>query len=267
MTLVERGAGAPVVLVPGIQGRWEYMAPAIDALSRRCRVIAFSLRGERRGGHFTPPLDMNGYADQVGEALDRANLSRAAICGVSFGGLVALRFAARSAERTAALIMVSTPGPRWHLKRKHELYAKAPWLFGPVFLAESPARLRREIAVAVPDAAARRQFVRRQLRTLITAPLSVTRLAQRARLISSYDRLAECAAVAAPTLIVHGDPALDHVVSASGTSEYATLIDGARSACLDGTGHLGSITRPEEFARVVADFVEAHHQKTHDSAA
>jgi hypothetical protein len=46
MTVVDRGNGVPVVLVPGIQGRWEWMAPAVDALASRCRVITFSLADE-----------------------------------------------------------------------------------------------------------------------------------------------------------------------------------------------------------------------------
>ena len=31
--MTDRGAGPPLVLVPGIQGRWEWMAPAVDALA------------------------------------------------------------------------------------------------------------------------------------------------------------------------------------------------------------------------------------------
>ena len=39
MTIVDVGSGPPVILVPGIQGRWEWMKPAVDALSARCRVV------------------------------------------------------------------------------------------------------------------------------------------------------------------------------------------------------------------------------------
>lgn len=40
------GSGAPVVVVPGVQGRWEWMGPAVDALAERCRVITNSLPGD-----------------------------------------------------------------------------------------------------------------------------------------------------------------------------------------------------------------------------
>ena len=45
--MVDIGSGSPLVLVPGIQGRWEWMRPAVDALARRLRVLTFTLAGER----------------------------------------------------------------------------------------------------------------------------------------------------------------------------------------------------------------------------
>ena len=34
-------------MIPGIQGRWEWMSPAIDSLADTCRVITGSLAGDR----------------------------------------------------------------------------------------------------------------------------------------------------------------------------------------------------------------------------
>lgn len=268
MQIVEQGRGAPLVLIPGIQGRWEYTRPAVEALAEHFRVITFSLRGEPSSGlEFTPDGGLDQFADQVRDALDDRGVNRAVICGISFGGLVALRFAAREPERTTALIMVSTPGPDWHLKPKHEMYTKVPWLFGPVFIAEAPARMRREIKTALPDAQDRRQLLLRQMRTFVSAPLSVSRLATRARLIGRYNRRADCAQIHRPTLIMHGEPGLDHVVPAHGSSEYAGLIEGAKVQQLDETGHLGSVTRPREFADAILRFVTATRDHSHDTAA
>jgi hypothetical protein len=41
LKIVDQGAGAPLVIVPGIQGRWEWMKPAVDARAGRCRVVTF----------------------------------------------------------------------------------------------------------------------------------------------------------------------------------------------------------------------------------
>src|SRR5581483_10853282 len=103
----------------------------------------------------------------IARAMDEAAVERAVICGVSFGGAVALKFAARQPERTIALVLASTPAPGWHLKKRHVVYTRLPWLFGPLFLAETPLRMRAEIAAALPDPRARRAFKTGVLRTAL----------------------------------------------------------------------------------------------------
>ena len=263
MTIVEKGSGAPIVLIPGIQGRWEYLRPAVDALARSFHVLTFPLCGERRCGFgFDPRLGLDNYLAQVVAILDARRIDRATICGVSFSGVVAVRFAVAHPERAAALVLVSTPGPTWHLRKRHQVYASVPWLFGPLFLAESPFRLRRELVAAFPRRGDRFRFVTEQLRTLVTARLSLSRIAQRARLISSIDLVEDCRRVRTPTLVVTGELDFDHVVPVQGGSQYRRLIPGARSVTIERTGHLGAITRPWEFARLVGEFVAAAERES-----
>ena len=245
MDIIDRGSGPPLVLIPGLQGRWEYLRPAVDALSVFFRVLTFSL-GDG---------DLDAYAHQVASMLSRKGIDRATICGVSFGGLVAVRFAAQNPARCEALILASTPRPALRLRRRHQIYVRAPWIFGPIFLAESPLRLRPEICAAIPDARARRQFALRGLRTLLSAPVSLSRMAARAKLISSVDLGPDCEQITAPTLVVTGERHLDHVVPVEGAAEYVRLIPDARALVLERTGHLGSITRPDLFAAMIRDFV------------
>ena len=122
----------PLVLVPGVQGRWEWMRRTVDALSVHFRVVTFSLRGN----------SIDEYADQVARALDERKIDRAIVCGVSFGGRVALRFAAAAPERTSALVLVSTPGPGFHLRPRHLTCHAGRGCLGPLFPAEAPWRLR-----------------------------------------------------------------------------------------------------------------------------
>ena len=268
MQIIERGNGEPLILIPPLQGRWEYLRATIEALATSCRVVTFSLCDEpSAGAPFDPGQGIDSFAAQVQAVLDDRHLERAAICGVSFGGLIALRAAARMPARVSALVLASTPGPYFHLKPRHELYARAPRLFGAVFAAESPWRLRREIQIALPDLAERRRFRREQLLTLLRAPLSLSRMAARVRSIAAHNRLADCALVASPTLIIHGNPSLDFVVDAKETAEYARLIRDARLVTMDQTGHLGSITRPHDFAAIVHRFLNASHRDSHHSAA
>src|SRR5262249_21302520 len=189
MHTVERGTGEPLIFVPGLQGRWEYMRPAVEALSQSHRVITFPLCDEPAA---CVPFDLDhrgfdGYAAHIEAVLNNLEIDRAALCGVSFGGLIALHFAATMPDRAAALILASTPRPQFHLKKRHRLYARVPWLFGPVFAAESPSRLRAEVNAALPDERDRRQFVAQEMMTFREAPLSAIRMARRALLIEAYD--------------------------------------------------------------------------------
>jgi pimeloyl-ACP methyl ester carboxylesterase len=245
MKIVDRGSGSPLVLIPGLQGRWEYMRLAVEALASSFRVITFSLDAD----------DFDGYASQVDRALTEAGIERATICGVSFGGLVALRFAAAYPDRCGALVLASTPRPQLRLRRRHQLYLRAPWILGPIFFAESPLRLRPEVCAAIPDRRARRRFALQGLRTVLSAPISLSHMAARARLITSVDLGPDCERVIAPTLIVTGEQQLDHVVPVEGSSEYARRIPHARAVVLERTGHLGTITRPQAFTDIVRDFV------------
>jgi pimeloyl-ACP methyl ester carboxylesterase len=253
MQIIERGSGAPIVFVPGLQGRWEYARPAVEALAADFRVITFSLDDD-------PARGFDGYGDQIAAAMDTAGVRRAAVCGLSFGGLGALNFAVRFPDRVSALVLVSTPGPGFRLRPRHEMYARVPWLFGALFALEVPFRAHPELRAALPDAAERRRFSRWLLRTAVSAPVSLSRMAARARRIASFDGAAVCEAITAPTLIVTGEPALDFVVDADGTSQYARLIAGAAAVVLPRTGHQGTITRPRAFADIVRRFiVEGRH--------
>jgi hypothetical protein len=62
--------------------------------------------------------------------------------------------------------------------------------------------------------------------------------------------------VTAPTMILTGEPALDGQVPPTSTRTYTQWIKHARVETLEGTGHLGIVTKPEQFADRVCDFVD-----------
>src|SRR5678815_5155918 len=114
MKIIDRGSGIPVVLVPGIQGRWEWMRPAVDALSRRCRVITFSLADEpTSGASFDEAAGFDYYLRQINDALDATGVRSAIVCGISYGGLIAASFAARYPDRTSGVVVVSAIPASW----------------------------------------------------------------------------------------------------------------------------------------------------------
>ena len=231
--MVEHGSGPPLVVIPGLPGPWKFVAPAVHALSMHFHVLAVSLGDEG---------DLDAEAGRIAAALDERHLGRAIICGISFGGLVAARFAATHPELTSALVLVSTPGPGARLLPHHRLYLRWPWLLGPLFLIETPLRLWRELHWS-------------QVTAALTSRISFTAMARRARLIESTDIAADCARIAAPTLVVTGESRLDRVVPVENTLEYLRAIPGSQHVTIEGTGHLGSVTRARQFAEIVQAFV------------
>ena len=64
-------------------------------------------------------------------------------------------------------------------------------------------------------------------------------------------------ALRVPALIVTGQHELDRVVPVSLTLQDLRLWPHASTATMARSGHLGSITRPEEFAELVARFADS----------
>ena len=258
--MTDRGAGVPLVLVPGIQGRWEWMSPAVDALAARCRVISGSLPGD--GGSIAgtdPAAGFERYTEWIDALLARVGVrGPVSLCGVSYGGWIALHYAAGRPERVRTLTLVSTPSPSWQPGCRVERYLAAPLLMAPIFALGSCFRLYPELAAAFPSPGARARFIASHLWRVARYPAAPTRMAERARYADHFDFAADCARIAAPTQVVTGEPGLDRVVEVASTREYLRAIPGARYDRLGRTGHMGLVTRPERFADVVMQFVESN---------
>ena len=254
--IVDIGRGTPIVLIPGLQGRWEWMRPTVDALAEQHRVITFSLCDERTSAFpCDPAKGFDNFVEQVGSALDRSHVAHAVIVGVSYGGLIAWEFAARQPQRTSGLVLASALHQTWQPNRLQQRCLDAPRLMSPVFVATAPSRLRPEIAAALPDVGARLRFSARQTVRAVLSPTTPTRMAQRIAWARSH-QFAPGHSVKAPALVVTGEATLDRVVPVDVTRRYLDDIDSVRHVVLKHTGHLGSVTRPHEFARAVQRFVE-----------
>ena len=256
MKIVDRGGGTPIVVVPGIQGRWEWMKPAIDALAQRSHVITFSLADEPTcGAAFNEHTGFWSYVDQIRDAADQAGLTRAAICGVSYGGLIAAAYAARYPDRVASLVLVSPIPPSWKPDGRVRLYLRAPRLLCPLFMVAS-LRMYREVAAANSTVAAGLRAAARHGWRVVTHMFSPSRMARRVHLLHGVGLESLLPPVRVPTLVLTGDPSLDRVVPVPASYEYARMWPHARVATIERTGHLGLITRPDEFARLVVPFAE-----------
>jgi pimeloyl-ACP methyl ester carboxylesterase len=255
--IIDKGAGAPVVLVPGIQGRWEWMHATVDALATRCRVITFSLADEpSSGASFDAASGFSSYVHQIEAALDARGIPRATICGVSYGGLIAAAFAAQKPDRVSGLVLSSALPPSWRPDRRVRFFLRAPRLLAPLFCLNA-VRLFPEIAAARGGLLPGLRFGLRAVVTVFTHMFSPWRMARRVRLVDGLELEAGLRGLSAPALIITGEPARDWVVPVGRTLEYLRLLPHATSATIARTGHLGLVTRPGTFADLVARHARA----------
>lgn len=256
MRIFDRGHGPAIAVIPGLHGRWEWMEPALRSLSRHCRVISYSLSGDLGSGRRADGFD--GYINQLDDVLDEAGVERAAICGVSFGGFIALRYAAARAPRVGALVLASAPAPGWHPNPQQARWIERPWISAPAFVATSPSRVWPEVRAAYRSSAARLAFFARQGLRAASSPMIPGLMARRIKEAQRLDFEPDCARIDAPTLIVSGEEGLDRVVPVESTRSYASLIRGAQYEVMAGTGHIGVLTKPDRFADIISGFVHAH---------
>lgn len=253
--MIDRGSGTPIVLIPGLHGRWEWMRSAVDALSKHHRVISFSLCDERSSGFpCDPSKGFENYVEQVSTAMDRAKIDRAVIGGVSYAGLIATEFAARNPDRVSGIVLSSALHASWQPNQQQQRYLSSPTLLSPLFVATSPARMRPEIVAALPTVASRLRFGLTYGFRVVTAPTTPARMARRIAWASAH-HFADLHQVKAPVLLITGEPDLDRVVPVDVTRRYLDEFDTAEHVVLQQTGHIGLITKPEAWAAVFERFV------------
>ena len=254
MKIVDRGTGKPVVLIPGVQGRWEWMAPAVDALAKRCRVITFSLADEPTcGARFDASHGFDCYVQQVIDAMDASGVATATVCAVSYAGLIGAAVAARYPDRVSRLILVSAIPPSWRPDARVTFLVSHPRLLSPLFCLGA-LRLFPEIASARGGFVSGLWFTIVNVGHIVRHMFSPTLMAGRVHHIAGLDLEPEVTGIAQETLVITGDEA-DRVVPAHLTREYLRLLPQAQDETIPRTGHLGLVTRPDVFADLVAGFM------------
>lgn len=247
--MISKGSGSPVILIPGIQGHWQWMAPAVEALSARHRVSTFSLEA-------TDSIFQRSAA-RIDDMLQTTQTPTTAVVGVSFGGLLAAHYAATRPTRVSALVLVAAPGPSWQFDSAAERSLRHPWLAAPAYASRAVGRLTPEIRSAFPTWPERARFAATYTARVLRRPISPRKMVRWVQDWMAMDVMDLCRGIHARTLVITGERHLDRVVPFDSTREYLDVIPGARHAVLAGTGHVGLVSKPDEFARLVGDFIDA----------
>jgi pimeloyl-ACP methyl ester carboxylesterase len=109
MNFVERGRGAPLLLVHGFPLDHAMWKGQIDGLANICRVIAPDLRGFGRSSVTPGTVSMAQMADDLAGLLDALEIREpVGFCGLSMGGYVGWQFVLRHRQRLAKIILCDT---------------------------------------------------------------------------------------------------------------------------------------------------------------
>jgi 3-oxoadipate enol-lactonase len=242
----DRGSGAPLVLLHPFPFSRRIWAGLADELAAHRRVIAVDTRGF--GG---TPLDGGRYAltdvaDDLAALLDRLNVPRVTLLGMSMGGYTALAFAALHPKRLSALILADTRAAADSAEARAGRAAAIDVIRrdGPAaYLTSSLARL---LSPAAPPALVAHLRARAETRAAsLVAGLEALR--------DRPDRSGELAAIACPVLVVCGDA--DLVTPPAEMQQVATAIPGARFVSVAGAGHIAHVEAPGAFAAALAPFL------------
>ena len=216
----------------------------VRALSGRFRLLRMDARGH--GASDVPPGDytMQDLALDALAVLDAAGASKAAVAGVSMGGMTAMQIAVTAPERLTAIAICNStadiPAQSWRDRaaaiRSGGTAAMADAImarwFPPAVRAANPPYL----------ATARATF----------EALDKQGYAGCCMAIAGLDVKDKLPGVTTPTLVVAGS--LDEATPpATGSEPIAAAIPGAKLVSLP-TGHISALERPDALAALFADF-------------
>jgi len=256
LSVIDQGEGPAILFIHGLGGYKENWEENLGYFAASHRAIAVDLPGfghsEKRADL---PYGIEFFSDTLCAALDRLGVARAHWIGNSMGGHIAAFTALKHPARVDRLVPVDAAGT--NQAEIAELIASNPAMapnpdFSPtpeliemmirhvIFFGPSP-QIEKMIAratedLARPDAPLRQQATSKALQSILATPLAE-----------------QLGGISSPTLLVWGRQ--DRLVSLANGESFAAKIANAELHVIDQCGHCPMLEKPEEFNRVVAEFL------------
>jgi 3-oxoadipate enol-lactonase len=237
----------PLVLSNSLGSTSAMWDPQVPALAERFRVIRYEQRGHDGAPVPDGPYRIDDIGGDLVALLDRLEIERAHVCGLSLGGMTGMWLAAHAPERVDRLLLLCTSAM---------LAKDTDW----------PLRartVREQGTGAVADGALERWFtpgfraahrdVTARMRAMVAATPSEG-YAGCCDAIAAMDLEEDIRGVRAPTLVIAGrhDPA----TPPRHAERIAERIPGARLELVDGA-HLASYERADEVTALILSHLEA----------
>jgi pimeloyl-[acyl-carrier protein] methyl ester esterase len=247
------GSGPPLVLLHGWAMHAGLFGTVLPDLARRFRVHAVDLPGH---GHSRgiAPYALDAVVDAVAASIDGAE--PLAVLGWSFGGQVALRWAARDPARVARLVLVCT-SPRFVAAEDwpHAMSGETLARFGDELAIAWRLTLQRFLTLQVQGSDEGRRALA-ELRHQLFARGDPSREALRGALavLASADLRDDAREVRARALVVAGER--DTLAPEAAGAWLAEAMPHARFARIAGAAHAPFLSHPAAFDRAIGEFLD-----------
>jgi len=246
------GEGPDLVLVHGWglhSGVWDDL---LERLTPRYRVTVVDLPGHGRSREAAGGPDLDRLAEQIGAVAPQS----AAWLGWSLGGLVAMAVARRWSQRVSRLILVATT-PRFVNSEDWDAGMDRV-VFNGFFedLRDDYRRtLERFVALQAGSDSESRRVIKALHRQLLRfgAPRPEA-LKAGLTILQDTDLRGELRGLSMPVQLIHGRR--DRLASNRAAEYLAKALPNARLICMRGAGHAPFLSHPQEFAELVAGFME-----------
>ncbi len=248
------GSGHPLVLIhAGIVDHrmWDGQ---FEVFSRSYRVVRYDTRGF--GASTVDEGHEFSNREDLAELMDHLDMPRACLLGCSRGGQIATDFTLERPERVDALILVGAGIGGDHREPTPEeeaRWARAESLWNAKDfegIAEIEIRAWVDGPGQAPGRAGPR--VREQVRRMIVENYQ-RHVTQGKPVVLDPPAIGRLDEISVPTLVITGDYDEPDVLAAAG--KLVSGIQGARQISIPGTAHLPNMEKPEQFNRIVLDFL------------
>lgn len=248
----EAGKGEPVVLLHAFPLSCAMWLAQRETLSAKYRVITPDLRGFGGSRLGDEPPSMDAMAADVAAVLDRLDLDRVVLGGLSMGGYAAMAFLRAYPERVSALILADTKATAdlEPARANRERVAQE---------VHDPQRnvLVNDVLPSLlgPTTVQTRPLVHDRVRALVeAAPPAAVTWAERA-MAGRPDSLDTLRQVRVPALVVVGEE--DTLSTPRDAQAMTEALPAGRLVRLPKVGHLTAVEDPEAFNDAVRDFLDS----------
>ena len=236
---------APVVVLSHSMGAdlrmWDGI---VETLEEHLRVVRYDTRGHGQSPSAPGPYSMDDLADDIVALLDRLGVEQAHLVGLSLGGMMGMRLAARDPGRIDRLVLLCT----------------AAFLeVGPAY-TERAAQVRAQGTGSVAEGVVSRWFTPdyleqnpdvREHHVAMCAATSPEGYAGSCEAIAAMDLRPDLPQIKAPTLAIAG--ADDPATPPSCLREIAEGVPDGRLVVVPDAAHLAAAQQPEAVAAAVLE--------------